>query len=357
MDLMNLDDLNQIQKLDEKGVAVSIDHLPEQIKQTWDEIQNIEAPKDCALTKNVVVAGMGGSALGGRITQYLFADQIRGPLEVCTNYKLPNYVGPETLVILSSYSGNTEETLEAFYDAQKRGAKIFGISTGGKLTELLKKDNLSCYIFDPKNNPSGQPRMSLGYSIFSIISVLSKCSFISIENEAVEKLIVSTQKFVEEFSTRNPAKQNKAKTLALQLVNKVPIWVTSEHLWGVSHAIKNQTNENAKTFANIFDIPELNHHLLEGLQFPKGAVNLFYFVFCKSELYHERIQKLYPITIDVIEKNKYPLSVYELESKSKLEQAFELLTFGAYTGFYLSMLNGINPAPIPWVDYFKDKLK
>lgn len=353
---MNLDNLNDIGKLDEQKVYSSIDNLPEQIRQTWDEVTKIEPPAECANTTNVVIAGMGGSALGGRITQYLFADHVRGPIEVCTNYRLPNYVGPQTLVILSSYSGNTEETMSAAAQALSKGAKIFGIATGGKLAEFLKANNLSCYIFDPKFNPSNQPRMSLGYSIFSIISILSKCSFISIENGDVDNLITGIQKFVDQYSIRSPLQQNKAKALANKLKDKMPVWVASEHLWGVVHAVKNQHNENAKTYTNVFDIPELNHHLLEGLQFPKSAHENLYFIFCNSGLYHERVQKRYPITQEVVEKNGYPFSLYELESTTKLEQAFELLTFGAYTGFYLSMLNGINPAPIPWVDYFKEKL-
>src|SRR5258708_4324529 len=172
-----LDDLAQIAKLDKGNILSSIEHLPEQIEDAWVSIKNLEIPEDYTRVKNIVVAGMGGSALGGRIVYYLEFKNLRTPIEVTTNYHLPNYVNEDSLVILSSYSGNTEETISSATDALKRRAKIVGIATGGKLVELLKGKPV--YLIDPRNNPSGQPRMGLGYSISSILALLSKLNFIS----------------------------------------------------------------------------------------------------------------------------------------------------------------------------------
>lgn len=353
---MNLDSLAAIQKLDTQNVSASIDSLPEQIGQTWDEVNQVEIPKEYSDAKNIVLAGMGGSALGGRISQYLFSDMIRGPLEVVTGYKLPHYANYDSLVILYSYSGNTEETIACAQQALKSNAKAFIVATGGELAEFAKKDNLPCYIFSPKFNPSNQPRMSLGYAVTVMLALLNMTGFVSIDEIQIKDLIVHTQNIVDQYNVRIQTSDNHAKSLAHRLAHKIPVLVSSEHLWGVAHAVKNQFNENAKTFTTNFDIPELNHHLLEGLQFPQLAHQILHFVLFESELYSERVQKRYPITAEVIEKNKYEISSYKLQASTKLEQAFEMLTFGSYTGFYLSMLNGIDPAPIPWVDYFKEKL-
>src|SRR5437016_4960837 len=133
-----LDDLAQIAKLDKGNINGSIEHLPEQIEDAWVAVKNLQIPDDYSRVKNIVVAGMGGSALGGRIVHYLEFRNLRTPIEVTTNYHLPNYVNEDSLVILSSYSGNTEETISAATDALKRRAKVIGIATGGKLAEMLK---------------------------------------------------------------------------------------------------------------------------------------------------------------------------------------------------------------------------
>jgi glucose/mannose-6-phosphate isomerase len=147
-----------------------------------------------------------------------------------------------------------------------------------------------------------------------------------------------------------------AKRLATLLLNKLIILVASEHLVGAAHAFKNQLNENSKTFSALFDLPELNHHLLEALANPKGAKPFLQFLFLNSSLYSPDIGKRYPVAMEVVEKNNVAANSFECFSQSKLEQIFELLTLGEYVSFYLAMLYGLDPTPIVWVDYFKKKL-
>lgn len=350
-----LDDLAQISKLDKGNILLSIEHLPQQIENAWREVQKLDLTGYEKAT-NIVVAGMGGSALGGRIIHYLEFKNLRAPIEIVTNYHLPKYVNENTLVILSSYSGNTEETISCAYEAIKRKAKIIGIEDSGKLMELLQKENLPFYDIDAKHNPSGQPRMGLGYSISALLTILSKLNFITYTNEDFKKAIAATEKFITDFGPRIHTNQNHAKKIAEKLATKIPILISSEHLIGSAHAMKNQLNENAKTFAAHFEIPEINHHLLEGLKYPNRAKDLFLFVFLESNNYFDRIQKRYPITQDVIKKNGYNYEIYKTVSTAKLEEVFEILVLGSYVSFYLAMLHGIDPSPIPWVDYFKEKM-
>jgi len=169
-------------------------------------------------------------------------------------------------------------------------------------------------------------------------------------------LVEATRKYISEHSARIPTSQNVAKNLATSLFNKQVILVASEHLLGAAHAFKNQLNENSKTFAALFDLPELNHHLLEGLANPKAAKTMLHFLFLDSKLYSPEVSKRYPLTAEVVEKNNVATSTFETVSNTKIEQIFELLTLGEYVSFYLSILYDTDPTPIVWVDYFKKKL-
>ncbi len=354
--MQSLDDLVQIEKLDKGKILTSIVSLPEQIKQAWEEVSVLNFGKEYEGVENLVVAGMGGSALGGRIIDSLFADRLRVPLEIITDYHLPHYVNSKTLVILSSYSGNTEETIASAHDAISKKAKTFIVATGGKLAELRNKEDLIGYIYNPIHNPSNQPRMGLGYSLGVILALLGKNEFVTVTQEEIKELIKTAEEFVLSYGVRAGESQNIAKLLATKLHNKMIMIMASEHLTGVSYAFKNQINENAKNFSALFEISESNHHLLEGLKFPSGIKDKMMFLMFESEKYYERVKKRYPITKDVIEKNGYKVLTYKTTSKTKLEEVVEVLVLGSYISFYLAMLENIDPSPIPWVDYFKEKL-
>ena len=354
--MINLDSLDNIKKIDSKKLVFSIRSFPDQIKQAWREVFEQDIPQSCPLAKNVVVSGMGGSALGGRIVDSLLLDRFRTPIEVVTEYNLPNYVNRDTLVILTSYSGNTEETLSAAREAQNRGAILFAITTGGKLAEFIKSGGISGYVFDPVANPSGQPRMGLGYSITATLAVLARCEFINLLDSEMADVLEDTKKLVSEFDIATPESVNLAKRMAIKLKGKIPLIIASEHLVGSAHAFKNQLNENAKTFSALFEIPELNHHLMEGLKNPYQIKELLHFLFLESDLYTKEVQKRYPITREVIEKNSIETSSYFTKGKRKLNQIFEVITFSSFLAYYLAMLYDEDPTPIPWVDFFKENL-
>jgi glucose/mannose-6-phosphate isomerase len=353
---MNLDAHENFKTYDTKNVYGSITLLGEQLEEAWREVHTLETPDSCSLARNIIVAGMGGSALGGRVVKSLCFQSLRASLEIVTEYSLPHYVGPETLVILSSYSGNTEETLSAAHEALEKRAQIFVITTGGKLADFAKAENLPAYIFNPKNNPAGQPRLALGYSIGAIMAILAKCHFISITPEEIDEAVRTAKQYSQEFAKEQPESVNEAKKIARDLKGKMALIVASEHLVGAIHVMKNQLNESAKSLAVSFDIPELNHHLMEGLRNPaEGKKNLKFILF-ESDLYAEEIKRRYPITADVINQNQVEVQVIPLQSTTKITQVFELLTLGSFVQYYLAMLYQLDPAPIPWVDYFKKEL-
>jgi len=353
----NLDNPQNFMMADQENhVLSSIKLLADQIEDARQQAQNLNSPADCHLTQNITLCGMGGSALGARIIQSTFASILPDPLIINTNFSLPHYIGANSLVIISSYSGNTAEAINCLYKAQSAGAKIFAITTGGKLAEEIEH-GLPGIIIDPKNNPSNQPRLGLGYSFGAMLSLMSNCQILSLTDLELNEAIKHMRQSLSAFAPDKPTSENKAKKLAVSFKAQAPIIIASEHLIGAAHAMKNQLNETAKTFSALFDLPELNHHLMEGLKHPAMLKSNLKFLFLESNLYSNEVTKRYPLTAEVLNKNELEVDRYELTTSSKLGQALEVVALGAYLSFYLAYLKEEDPSQIPWVDYFKERLQ
>lgn len=338
-------------------VKQTIQKYPEQLKQAWEEVKSIHLPDDYKNVQNIVFSGMGGSALGARVVDALAYDQLQIPLEIFNDYHLPSYADNRSLVVVCSYSGTTEETLSDLNDkAVSKGAKVFGITTDGDLTKELRAKNIPSYVFNPKANPSEQPRMGIGYMAGAVLALLSNLNFIEFKDEEIYTAIKVMQEAGKHFGDETSA-ENTAFNLSQKLKGKMPILVASEHLVGSAYTIKNQFNESAKTFSALFELPELNHHLMEGLAHPEQNTEFLHFVFFNSHLYDSRVQKRYPLTQEVVTKNGIEHSMFSPTSLDKLSQAFEVLVFGSFVVYYLTKSYGIDPVAIPWVDYFKKQLK
>ena len=352
-----LDDYSQIKKLNKANVLGSVQQLGLQLKQTVQELASVKVPSDYHNVDKIVINGMGGSRLGARVTERLFSDDLKIPLIPIGAYDLPSYVDSKTLVILSSYSGNTEEIVMSHKQAVARKAKIMVLAQNGELAKLAKKHNYPGYFgFVPKHNPCNQPRMSIGYQILATILLLSKAGLLEVKPKEIDNLPVWLARVKEKYDMDVDFKDNKAKQLADKIHNCIPVFSAAEFMMGALHVVRNQINENAKQTAIYFETPELNHHLLEGLAFPRSNPKNLYFVYFESELYHPRNIKRIEITKRLLKENKISRASLKLTGKTQLEQVFELIQFGGFLGFYMSMLNGIDPAPIPWVDYFKKEL-
>lgn len=217
--------------------------------------------------------------------------------------------------------------------------------------------NAPAYYFDPVHNPSTQPRIGFGYLVGGHLGLLLKLGVLKISEGEIITALKNLPSLLQQFKIETPTKDNPAKQLALKLVQKYPYYTVAEFLTGVGNAVANQTNETAKTISSYRVIPELNHHLMEGLKFPDVHAQIAMFVFLYSELYSTQIKKRFKITKDVVEQNKIETYWYEMQGKNKVEQAFELMGFGSYLSMYLSALYEQDPAAIPYVDYFKQKLK
>ena len=351
-----LDNLARLGQLDQEKMLESIALLPRQIEQAWADVKKIKLPASYKKINKVVINGMGGSGLGTHLIRSIYFKDLKIPLGNIHSYDLPGLVDKSTLYIISSYSGSTEEPISTFKEAKRRGAQILGITAGGDLAELIQSGQIPGYIFEPRSNPCGQPRIGLGYSLAGLIGLLSKCGVLKVSDAEIKNALASLDRLNADFSPRTMLQKNEAKQIADSLYGQIPIVIASEFLSGNAHVLANQLNENAKNFSTYFLIPELNHHLLEGLTHPDSNRKNLRFLFLESKLYNNRNQKRFALTQEIAKQNKIQTSNYSVLGRSPLEQSLTAILFGSYTSFYLAVLNGLDPSAIPYVDYLKKQL-
>ena len=225
---------------------------------------------------------MGGSALNAYVVKSLFFDSLNIPFEIVNDYHLPPYVNTESLVVLCSYSGTTEETLSCANEVLTKKACVTGLTTGGKLGEFLTTRQFPAYIFSPKFNPANQPRLGAGYSIYGLLAILTKLNLIQTTTSDLQAALEILTKRNRQYDIAVNSTHNVTKQIAQKWFNKIPIIVSAEFLTNVGRVIRNQFNENSKSYAAFHDIPELNHHLLEGLKNPSENKNILTFLFLNS---------------------------------------------------------------------------
>lgn len=356
MNLNILDSREEIAKIDLGNVLGSVEALPDQCLDAWDKSQNISVPDSYKQIDNVVMCGMGGSGLGARVIESVYSQELKVPLIRVNGYNLPAFANDKSLISCSSYSGSTEETIQNANQAIAKNLKWMAIGTGGKLLDLAQEHKVPFYKIVPKFNPSNQPRMAIGYSVIGQLALAAHAGIVSITKKEIEEISKVMAGVINKIKIEIPEKLNPAKKLAQAMKGKVIIYVAGEHLSGPMHVVNNQQNENAKNVCFDFQIPELNHHLMEGLKHPQTNSKNLLFVFAFSGHYSDRVQKRFELTRQVVEKNGIETFSIELNSSTQLSQAFELIQLGAYANLYLSVLYGQNAAPIPWVDWFKEQM-
>jgi glucose/mannose-6-phosphate isomerase len=350
-----LDDLESIKTLDSDDVLGTVGRFSKQIEQAWNEAKKIEIPRTFRDIHQVVFAGMGGSALGPHLIASLYQSGVNRPLIVIRGYHLPPYVNKKSLVVLCSYSGTTEETLSCAQDALKAGARLIAVTSGGKLAELARGHNFPLYQFKPTYNTSA-PRYGSGYMTIGPLAMLARLKLVKVGDEQIKNLIGWLGRRDDFLNAKIPLENNVAKKTAQEMKNRIPILVSAGFLDGAAHVFANQVNETGKNFSTLFSIPELNHHLMEGLKFPSENPKNLIFLFINSRLYPRRIQKRFEISKDVVSQHGIELLEFVPDGQTKLDQAFEVVQFASYVTFYQAMLNAVDPSPNPWVDYFKEKM-
>ena len=300
---------------------------------------------------NIVLAGMGGSAIAGDLLKSILRDELKIPFTVHRNYGLPEYVGKDSLVICSSYSGNTEETLSAFQTALERGCSILCISTGGMLSEYAEKNNIPLIKI-----PSGMmPREALGLSLTPLLITFGRLGFVRDYSTELSDTAGYLRNLIDEYKFEAP--KNIAFELAVKLTGKiVVIYAGPDWLDSAALRFKGQICENAKqlAFCNVF--PEFNHNELVGWELSGSFSDKYVVLIIHDKGDHPQIVKRMKAVSEILSKNN--IEVIELFSRgdSLLTRILSIVQLADYTSYYLALKNRVDPTPIRLIDYLKEKI-
>ncbi len=349
---MNLDDLSLYPRLDPSGMEGHLRGLPQQCRQAWEEAQSLELPPHYAQCATVVIAGMGGSAIAGDFLQALAAPHSRLPITVHRDYGLPAFVDENTLLIASSYSGNTEETLSAFEEGQRRGAKIVVLTSGGELGQRAQEAGLPLFTIRYR----ASPRATVGLSLMFLLSMAQRLGLVPDQESALDDAMAAMERLLARVIKEVPQDQNPAKALAAQLPGRQVAIYGAGHLGPVARRWKTQLNENAKTWAGFDLLPELNHNMVVGYEFPRDLAERVFVILLWAPSFGPRLRARYQVTQELLQRAGIPHREVETVSTNPLAQMMGMTLLGDYLSYYLAILNGVDPTPVEVIDYLKTRL-
>lgn len=302
--------------------------------------------------KNIIINGLGGSAIGGDLIRSYTHYNSTVPVYINRNYHLPGFAGKDTLSVISSYSGNTEETISAYKESKSKECRIICVSSGGKV-EKMALEHKDRFV----KIPGGlQPRCALGYSFFVLLTVLSEFPFLSLENGNIKNVIENIKRDSEIYSLFDPEK-NKALKIAKQLFNKLPVIYSSNDILDVVNLRwRGQISENAKQLAYGNVYPEMNHNELVGWEKNRDILNKIIVVFLKDIDDNERIKMRMEITEEIYKKHASDVISVSGEGETRLERIFNLIYLGDWVSYHLALLNKVDPTPVDAITYLKEKL-
>ncbi len=345
-----LDDRASLERLDPHGMLARIEALPEQCEEAWRRAGDLTLPETHTEARDVVLLGMGGSAISGDILRSLATLTGRKPVQVVRGYDIPASVGENTLVVACSHSGNTEETLSAFQQALDAGAKTFVITMGGEIAKLADRAGSPLFRYEY----DGEPRSSTVHQIMSLLALCEKEGLVESPEQADSEAVTLMKKQRAELGFAAPRGQNPAKQLAERLHGRLPVIVGAGVLDGAAYRWKTQLNENSKSWALHETLPELDHNSIVG--FGKPDVSRLHVVFLRHAALHPRLLLRYEATGEALDDAGVSHETIEAQGKSALAQVMTAIYFGDLTSYYLALLNGVQPATVEPIDTLKAKL-
>ncbi|MCL2140745.1 MAG: bifunctional phosphoglucose/phosphomannose isomerase [Dehalococcoidia bacterium] len=348
----DLDNIAIYSLLDPSDMLRHLHDIPQLCLHAWEKAEQVSLPDDYRQIKKVVILGMGGSAIGGDLLSSLIADECPVPIITTREYTVPAFVDEQTLVIASSYSGTTEETLSSFEPLLNHACRKIVMASGGKLAQMAKEFGFPLYILDYQS----PPRAALPVSFITLANIFCQLGFL---DEKQLNLTEACQILHQEerlIDISVPEKDNVAKQIANKLYGKLSIIYGAEHLSVVAGRWRLQINENAKAWAFSAIFPELNHNATTGYEVPNGISQSTHVVMLRGHNLHPRVKIRYDITGRILEKAGVQYSIIDAKGHSKLAQMLSAIILGDYTSYYLALLYGIDPYPIKAVEDLKAEL-
>ena len=350
---MNLDDLDRFKQLDPQNLLGEIDNLPDQFGYAYQLGLKLELPTWTDI-RQVVIAGMGGSAIGGDLLAAYCASLSPLPVSVHRDYDLPLFArGPETLVLCLSHSGNTEETLSAFEAAHKAACRVLVVSTGGELVRRANAAGLAVWSYDH----AGQARSAVGFNFGLLLALFERLGFMPNQKAAVDDAVAFMQRTQQHLKAGVPAAKNPAKRYAGQLMGRWVTFVGSGLMAVVARRWKDQINKMAKAGASFEALPEADHSTLSGIFNPQETLNAHTMtLFLRAPSDHPRNRLRSDMTRQAFLLEGMNTDYVDARGNTPLAHLWTLILFGDYMAYYLAMGYGIDPAPIHALEDFKDAM-
>ncbi|MDP2659696.1 MAG: bifunctional phosphoglucose/phosphomannose isomerase [Dehalococcoidia bacterium] len=348
-----LDQPSTYSSLDPSGVRGRIRDLPSQCRQAWDRTAALSLPDAYRKATQVVVLGMGGSAIGGDLLRDAVSHECLVPVRVLRDYSLPADVRAGSLVIGSSYSGETEETLTAFAEASKRGCHLVVAAGGGHLRSEAERRGLPFLAIQYV----GEPRSVLGYGFFLLLGLLHRLGLISDKSQDLEDMERALEALDARLEPGVPLDTNPAKELASLVHNHIAVIYGGGILEAIARRWKGQMNENGKNWAFFESFPELNHNAVVGYDLPQDIASRMLVIMLHSDYLHPRVKKRYQVTQEILAQKGVAFRVVNSEGSSIASQMMSSVFFGDFTSYYLALLNGVDPSPVATITFLKERLK
>jgi glucose/mannose-6-phosphate isomerase len=316
-------------------------------------LPSISTPNTNSNFKNIVILGMGGSAIGGDLLSDYLADELSIPIVVIRGYNIPKFVDENSLVFAVSYSGNTEETFSALKKCLEEKARVIALTSGGKFMHFSQKNN-----FPVIKVPAGiQPRAAISYLFFPVLKAIERLGLIEQRESEIEETFNILQELSQEYSAKSPSENNLAKKVALSLYQHLPLVYGSEGLLeSVAMRWKTQINENSKwpCFWNVF--PELDHNEIVGYEIENSMNRQVKIVYLQDKEGSLRVEQRREITRKIIENKVAEFIVCPTKGKGKMARMFSLIYLGDLASYYLAILNKVDPSPVACIEDLKKEL-
>lgn len=340
--------------IDKDNFKKFLKKFPDQIKESKEIYESSGVNIEQLKMNNIIYLGMGGSAIAGDVFRGTFFDELKYPLQVVRGYQCPNYCSKKSLVIVSSYSGDTEETIAAAQQAVEYGGNVVAIASGGKVEQMAKKHSWPL-IKIPGGFP---PRQAFGYSFFPLLYLLNPLLENPVSDDQIKSVLNLVNALIKRNDEQTSGGKSLAKELAIKVHHRIPIVYTSApYLESVALRWKNQFQENSKSLAFHNVIPEMNHNEIVGWEMENKCVDNFIVFFLEGLNTHPRVKARIDLTKNIIHEQGAEIVSLYTEGSTRLEQVISLICKGDWVTYYLALLYEKKPAAILNIDFLKTELE
>jgi glucose/mannose-6-phosphate isomerase len=352
--MYDLDDLSSYDAIDTAHMHLRLEGLPDQCAQSYAAGWSLALSESYRRVNHVLIAGMGGSGVGGSLMRALCAPVATHPITTWRSYGLPAYAGgAQTLVIVSSRSGDTEETLSAFEEAVQRGCAVIALATGGRLAQRARELQVPLLSFPFVD----QSREAIGWLTLPLLAILARIGFIPDPARDVAETVALMRETNDRIGLATPAVRNPVKRMAGQVVDRLPIICGAGMLAPVARRWKTTLNETAKLMASWDEMPDLNHNSVVGLLQPEAVWQKTIVIQLRCDSDAPRVSQRFDLTTRLMLECGINQDTVRAKGESALAQMFSLIQFGDWMSYYAAVMSGVDPTPTDPITWLKQSMQ